>query len=128
MIRRSAFLTGVVALGATLVLAACGGDDGGSSYQEPSGEPQETLTLESGNTYFDPEDIELPAGVNEIEIVNDAGLHTLVVDGVDGFKLEVSGGGESDSGKLELEPGEYDFYCDITGHRAAGMEGTLVVE
>ncbi len=128
MIRRTCVVAGAVALGAALGLAACGGDDGGSSYQEPSGEAQETLTLESGNNYFDPEEVELPAGVNEIEMVNDDGLHTLVIDGVDGFKLEVSGSGESDAKKLELDPGEYDFYCDITGHRAQGMEGTLVVE
>ena len=37
------------------------------------------------------------------------------------------GGG---SGTLEFtptEPGEYEFYCTVPGHREAGMRGTLVV-
>ncbi|MBW3634349.1 MAG: hypothetical protein KY456_15110 [Chloroflexi bacterium] len=26
------------------------------------------------------------------------------------------------------EPGDYEYYCSILGHRAAGMVGTLDVE
>jgi uncharacterized cupredoxin-like copper-binding protein len=30
--------------------------------------------------------------------------------------------------RLEVtEPGEYEYYCSVTGHRASGMRGTLVV-
>jgi plastocyanin len=29
--------------------------------------------------------------------------------------------------KLDLKPGEYDFFCEVDSHRAAGMEGKLTV-
>ena len=29
---------------------------------------------------------------------------------------------------MTLEPGEYEFYCAVDGHKDAGMEGTLTVE
>ncbi len=28
---------------------------------------------------------------------------------------------------LNLKPGTYTFYCSVPGHRAAGMQGTLIV-
>jgi plastocyanin len=30
--------------------------------------------------------------------------------------------------KLQLKPGTYTFFCSVDGHRAAGMQGTLVVK
>jgi plastocyanin len=34
----------------------------------------------------------------------------------------------TDTVRLELDPGDYVFFCSVPGHRQSGMEGTLAVE
>jgi plastocyanin len=118
-----------VALAALALLAACGnGGGGGSSYKEPRGAAQTTLDIKGGNFFFDPENSDAPAGIDTIKMDSESGLHTLVFDDgkLPGFKLE-AGSGESDELKANLKPGKYTIYCDVPGHREAGMEGTITV-
>ena len=122
-------VTQVFAVAVTALVAACGGGGGGgSSYKEPKGPAQTTLDIKGGNFFFDPKDSEAPAGIDEIKMESEGGLHTLVFDDgkVPGFKLEASSG-NSDELKVDLKPGKYTIYCDIPGHREAGMEGTITV-
>ena len=66
------------------------------------------------------------SGKNTIEEVNDgATRHTLVIDGVPGFFLEVPTGGAKAAKTVDLKPGTYTYFCDVPGHRQAGMEGKL---
>jgi uncharacterized cupredoxin-like copper-binding protein len=125
--RRLAQLFAVVVAAMALV-AACGGGGGGSSYKEPKGPAQATLDIKGGNFFFDPKDSDAPAGVDAIKMESEGGLHTLVFDDgkVPGFKLQ-AGSGKSDELKADLKPGKYTIYCDIPGHREAGMEGTITV-
>jgi plastocyanin len=116
-----------LAIAPMVLVAACGGDGGGgSSYKEPKGAAQTTLEIKGGNFFFDPKDAEVPAGIVAIKMESEGGLHTLVFDDdkVPGFKLE-AGSGKSDELKVDLKPGKYTIYCDIPGHREAGMEGTI---
>ena len=57
------------------------------------------------------------------------GLGSAAADGedVDGFRLEV-GGADEDSGAVDLPAGDYVIYCDVPGHRDAGMEAELQAE
>jgi plastocyanin len=106
-------------------LSACGGDDGGSDVPEGAIEVDGTDALT-----FEPDAISAPAGEISLALVNDGSIpHTLVVeDFEDDLKLSIAGSGDVDSGSLTLEAGEYTYYCDVPGHRGAGMEGTLTVE
>jgi plastocyanin len=108
-----------------LPLAACGDDDGGSGVPEGAIEVRGTDTLA-----FEPDELSAPAGEVVLALVNDGSIpHTLVVEDFESdLKLSIAGSGDVDSGSITLEAGEYVFYCDVAGHRGAGMEGTLTVE
>jgi uncharacterized cupredoxin-like copper-binding protein len=53
--------------------------------------------------------------------------HSLKIEGVDGFRLVVPTKGAEDDATVDLEAGTYTLFCDIPGHRDAGMEATLTV-
>ena len=113
------------------VLAACGGGGGGDdeAYVEPKGEARETICIAAKNFSFTPDDITTEPGIVELELVGEGGIHDLVFDdgAYPGFMVEVQGDG-TDAKKIDLERGTFTFYCNIPGHRAGGMEGTLTVE
>jgi len=118
---------GALAIVAVVTLAACSGGGDGSSYEPPSGPAQATATVRAGNTFFRPKTLHLPAGVDRIEMIGVGGVHTLLIEGVANLKLRVDGEGDRAGTKVRLKPGRYTFYCDIPGHREAGMEGTIRV-
>jgi plastocyanin len=114
---------------AALPLAACGGDDDGSSGSdttEEAGGDAIVVTAEDSLS-FDPETLEATAGDITFRLENGGSLaHSFVIeDHESDLKLTV---GSSDEGSITLEAGEYNFYCDVAGHRGGGMEGTLTVE
>jgi plastocyanin len=126
------FVRPLAVLAATAVLlTGCGGGGGGGGdqgYKPPTGPVTETLTVDAGSFYFKPDTITAKPGIAKITLDGQGGDHTFLFDGAyPGFFLEVSGSGDSQSQKIDLKPGKYTFYCNIAGHRAQGMEGTLTV-
>ena len=121
------------AVSAMLLFTACGksSDAKGTSVTVTTGKGggPASIRVSAHDIYYDPARVTAPAGEIEVSFV-DKGTqtHSLLIEGVDGFKLSVSSAHRDDSGKVDLEPGEYKYYCDIPGHRAQGMEGTLVLE
>ena len=116
------------------VLAGCGGDDdgggGGNGLSTGSGEGSSgsTVTVVAQDSLrFDRDEYTASAGEVTIDYENGGNLtHTLLIDGVDDFKLSVTSNGDTDEGTVELEPGDYRIFCDIPGHES--MEATLTVE
>ena len=71
---------------------------------------------------------ELPAGPVSATLVNEGSIeHNVVIEELDNQKILDAPPGETVTAEVELEPGEYTYFCDVAGHRAAGMEGTLTV-
>ena len=132
-------------LALVVAVTACGGDDDDEDSEEPAAE--ETTTEDTGgggggdavtimlaadpggDLAFDQTELTAAAGEVTIELMNESGIpHNVEVEGngVEEVSETISEG--STSLTLTLEPGEYEFYCAVPGHREGGMEGTLTVE
>jgi plastocyanin len=122
MQRAGVLLVGSAAA-AVVLLGACGGDgddDAGPASGDVTVVAKDTLSFDKGD---------YAAQAGEVSITYEAGgsmAHTLLIEGVDDFKLQVSSTGDSDTGTVDLEAGEYQIYCDIPGHES--MRATLTVE
>jgi uncharacterized cupredoxin-like copper-binding protein len=69
---------------------------------------------------------EVTAGTVQMELDNQGTIeHDVVIEELGDQPVLAAAGGESDSASVDLEPGTYTYYCNIPGHREAGMEGQL---
>lgn len=97
---------------------------------EAAAGPMETTKFDliAQDIAFDKTALDAVAGKVEFDLRNGGQIpHTLVIEDVEGFKLDVATAGATDSGSVTVEAGSYTFYCDVPGHREAGMQGTLTV-
>jgi mono/diheme cytochrome c family protein len=106
-------------------LAGVGGGPEGTAEAENG-----TLSIPVGTGLtYEFADAEAPAGPLTLESLNEQPTeHNIAVDGngVDEKGNVVTNGGTS-TVEVDLEPGEYSFYCSVPGHREGGMEGPLTI-
>jgi plastocyanin len=127
---------------ASALLAGCGGDDEeqpaatAEDTQEPAsggggggGEQVKVSSPADGALKFDQADLSAKAGKVTFTYTNPSSVpHAFEVEG-NGVEEETETITESDASvTVDLKPGEYEYYCPVDGHRAAGMEGTLTVK
>lgn len=115
------------------------------------GQPFTEITVEATDFTYDPVSITVPAGQSVTLLLKNTGKveHDFVID-----KINVTDVAASDSGPAEhhqmnqpeydlhffakagetanlkftaLEPGTYEIFCSIEGHKEAGMIGELIV-
>lgn len=88
---------------------------------------QQTVNLEAGEFFFKPKELTIPANVPITFAVKDVGKlpHNFSIDA-----LKVSiymKPDETGHVTVTAPKGSYEYYCDLPGHKAAGMFGTLTV-
>jgi plastocyanin len=142
-------LLGIALVAVALALGACGGDDEEQAAATPeatetpaatetpqaaedSGGGGTKLALSSpadGAIEFDKTELTAEAGSVTIDYDNPSSTpHAVEIEG-NGVEEETETITEGkDSLTVDLEPGEYTFYCPVGQHRQNGMEGTLTVE
>lgn len=112
---------------ALVLLAGCGDDDTADQQAASSG-GEGVVTVVAQDVAFGAATYEADAGTVELEYVNEGVIqHSLLIEGVDDFRLAVDSRGDTDRGSVELEPGSYVLICDIPGHEQAGMVADLEV-
>jgi plastocyanin len=133
-----------VLLLASALLAGCGDDDDeGAATPEPTaeatqepaggggggGETIEVSSPEDGSLKFDRAELTAPAGEVTFNYSNPSQVpHAFEVEG-GGVEEETETFTEGEESiTVELQAGEYVYYCPVGSHRQAGMEGTLTVE
>jgi uncharacterized cupredoxin-like copper-binding protein len=111
-------------------IAACGG--GGGSTSSSSGAPAGSTQVNVMDFNFKPKDMSVASGKVVFFLVNSGpSAHDMLIADSTGKTVArsslVQSGDTFTFTVANLAAGKYVFYCDVPGHRAAGMEGTLTV-
>ncbi len=120
-----AMLVAVVAVGfgsRAIDEAESASDGSGGAAAAPA-----TATVHLTEFAIEPATVDVAAG-GSLEIMNmGSGQHNLAVEGQDLASAMIDSGGTGQLDLAGLAPGTYTIFCQVPGHREAGMEGTLRV-
>jgi plastocyanin len=115
-----------------VAVAACGGNDDDEGGRTASVKPNSTLRVTADEYSFDPQRVAVSgAGPLTIRLRNRGGLaHNLklVRNGETIGGTPTFPGGETRSGRVNLEHGRYEMICTVGDHADLGMLGELNVK
>lgn len=115
-----------------LVFVACGGGEGDESARSVSIKPNSTLRVTAKEYSFDPGAVKMSgAGPVTIELRNAGSLaHNLKLtrNGATLGGTPTFPGGETRSGRMDLERGLYEMICTVGDHAELGMRGEFQVD
>jgi uncharacterized cupredoxin-like copper-binding protein len=105
--------------------------DESAATAEAAGEvPAEAAaqTVTSFDIYFEPKEVTIPANSDVTFTLPNDGVtvHNFSIDAL-GVSVDQPPG-ETQTAVINAAPGSYEYYCNVPGHKEAGMVGTLVVE
>jgi plastocyanin len=138
--RRAVIRVATIVVVIGLSLAACGGDGGetvssapGETRPAEGGEQETELQLAAdpdGALVYTSTELQAPPGIVSIVLTNDSSVPHNVAIEKDGEVLaqgDIFSGGGTRTTTADLAAGTYTFFCEVPGHREAGMEGTLTI-
>ena len=120
---RTKALLAFLALGLMIAVAGCGA-------QTP--QPPGSIRVDMTEFSYTPKNITAPAGKIVFYLVNvGSNAHTMIIRDGSGVRLAgsdlISAGDVSIMTVPNLPEGNYTIFCDVQGHEASGMVGTLTV-
>jgi uncharacterized cupredoxin-like copper-binding protein len=88
----------------------------------------EVFEVESYDIYFEPDELSIPADTDVTVRLPNAGAaqHNFSIDEL-GISVDIAPGATEET-VINAPAGEYEYYCNVPGHKQAGMEGTLTVQ
>jgi plastocyanin len=98
--------------------------------EEDSGGGGATTAVSLKDFEIDPAEATVQPGAVTFEISNDGQApHALEIEGngVEEVSDTLDSNGDTTTLEVDLEAGEYRWYCPVGNHAAMGMEGTLTV-
>ena len=139
-----------MAAAAALLFAGCGGDDEPTAEQRRESTPAAESTpsrraadgrraaaaprrwrskpTRAATNAFTETELTATAGQVTVEFSNPSqSPHAVVIEGVEPSTETVTAA-DAPPITVDLEAGEYTFFCPVGNHRADGMEGTLTVQ
>lgn len=126
---RNRLISSVAIAAGTLAIAACGGDDAGSSPEIPA---DADLVVRAVPTIrWDSPTYTVAGGEAKVVLVNEESIYhdMVILEGdnviVGDVNWEVTAKGDVAVQTLTLEPGEYAVFCRVPGHST--MNSTLTV-
>ena len=143
---RRASAVACVAVVAALGLAACGGGGDNNNDTTAAATPPATTTGGGGaggsstvnistpsgtELAYDQKSASAKAGSVTIDFTNNESIpHDVAVESSSGDTVgqtDLVASGTANT-TVDLQPGTYQFFCTVPGHREAGMQGTLTVK
>jgi uncharacterized cupredoxin-like copper-binding protein/mono/diheme cytochrome c family protein len=105
--------------------------DEAQTAEEAAGEAPDAATAQnvtSFDIYFEPKEITIPANTDvPFTLPNDgAAAHNFSIDEL-GISIDLAPGSTEET-VINAPPGTYEYYCNVPGHKEAGMVGSLIVE
>ena len=121
----SVFALAIVAVAivfGVLLIVAFDDDEGGAAAA-----PAGNATVSLSEFALTPDSVTVPVGAKLTVTNTGTTMHNLGIVGTDLVTPDLAAGASAELDVWELEAGLYTMYCEIPGHKEAGMTGDLHV-